>query len=724
MHLRNRNKLKPPKNFDDDPNENASRMVDYRETRAISSDLDEEVYATPTKMPTHRKMAAYRGPIVRFNPYYPPAAFPSVNDADQSLPPPTRYDPGQLMRQYERENPEEAEARWAELQKLAAQRGFDHARYSIFKDPAIGQSPMPLNNASPFRTDAKLKHPSSIMVATGHPRSNVTVHQGPSNEHLSRRKNEMALVEKYNSMTNEEINMEEMATSDEDEILRAPPTSAETKVDRPSWKFVGATLQLDIVDEVAIVCNYNQYKIMQMLKLTPAEQVELSRLCGQRRDRLKREKQDATLLTEETQNRLLQGTGTLSQGTFRGMQGQTVFKIVGQEDHTTCTSNDLKNARAYLRYCGLNPSMLDWADATISTPPMASRRVPSMTKASAGMAYSWAPPIPNAATSAAARAVLVNSPGSPLREVCNARTGTPRKHLANGAPDSPARRLDLQWPQYVWNREAHDYRDRPHQSIENQVTGYSPPYGRAFGPNTVQHPLPPALWPIHPPPTALAQESSPSVAVKGMLRPLPSGHQIQSSISQEHQQSASIRQNHPQINTATSMPIRDSTLTPCQDGAANRVSAPQPPSDRKRPASDSILSPQNGEKIAKKKKHNYHVDPKTLDQSGFRKDTLMPKTTNGPLNLAGFPTKSTKDMTINGPAWSPIPVRNGSTVTIEGGFMPISYPQNRKNHDHTRHLMPAAPAQNVSRRAANGRYDPAAQVAGTSSDGVESGSLA
>lgn len=721
MHLRNRNKVLPPKNFDDDPNDETPRLVNYREIGEMSSDLEEEIYSTPTKRSNKRKIMAYRGPIMRFNPYHQAVAPTSVDEAGQALPFPTRYDPRPLVHQYERENPEEAKARWRELKELAAQRGFDHAHYSIFGDLTTDQPLMPPNLAKPSSATAEPKHQPSITAATRAAYTKSKGSQGPTNARRNTRETGLALVEAYNKKTNEEVFMEEMETSDEDKYCSAPSTPAKTKNHRPRWGDIGAMVQLDIAEEVAIICEYDHNKIMRMLKLTSSEHIELRQLHDRRMDLLKREQRNSDRLTEETQDLLLHGNGNLSQETFRGLLGKTIYSIIGEDIYSSRTTDDLKKGRAYLTYCGLDPSMLDWIDPPMLGPLAISRGRASTIKPNAGTISRGRVPTTKANVGAASttptahHSKMAGFPESPLQKVCPTTLGPPRKHLADGASDSPSRRPGIQLPRYVLNQKSRGHQDHPIQSIENRVSRTPSQRGPALGLGPAEYPMFPAAQPqltqTRPLPTPFPQEPPPTAVVMGTLRHRPSHHQTQSEATSRHRFGVSNREEHPQIQTLTPFHERNSSLIPRLGGAVNGVSIPQSSIAKKRPVNESGLSPQTSDNAAGKKRAKNGVDPRNLDASGFPVDILVDKTTNGPLNLAGYPQKSTKNMTINGPLYKAAPVQTGARMSTAGGIMPVLEPQYSTQRYPNERSMQATPTPNLKKELATGETAPESRVA-------------
>jgi len=665
MHLRNPNKIQPPKRFDDDPNDPTLRGINYTEAREMSCELEEEVYATPTRKKAPRKSGTYHRPLVRFNPYNPPAAFPSMDDISQAPPPPKNYDPGSMVRQYESESPEEAELRWAELKQLASERGFDHARFSRFNSPTLNQSEMPLKAEKSPGPIVRPGYQPLVTVATGDGGLNSTGQPAQENQPTSMWDRNVKLVKKYNEMSYEDLFAKECERSDEEKTTRAPPKSAEAKGDRPNWVGIVPTLQLDIATEVAPLCNYKTDQVWKLLRLTTTEQSELAQLLRQRQDLRKRENANSILLIEETNERLLKGRKAVSQSTYHGMLDQTIFSTVGEEDYKACTTGDFKKAETYLEFCGLDPSLLPWTSSMLTATPMASHPAPFT---------------PRAASSAAARSVMLSPSKGDTTEVPYPGSGRSGVHLAEGAPDSSNRGIDQPYPQDPSNLTVPRYRN--HQPRNAQ--------GRANGavlqprPNVPIHPPAPHLATVVPIQSTRSTRTASIAPKKASLlftqEPpylLPYIPHAESRVVPEHQQGVHILFDYPQCNTQTSIPIRDSTLTPLRGEPANGVLAHPELSSKKRAASECFTQATDGDTVTKRIR-SYQVETKGLDaSSGFPKNVLASKTTNGqhghfmpaaPMQKSGFIAtdgdlvpaalhQDSTDMSTNGGSCSAPPIQ-------------------------------------------------------------------
>ena len=365
--LRDRTKLHPPSRFKDEGCiKTPSRQGSYEESRQ-SSDLEEEIYESPK--PKKRRKSAYRGEVTEFNPSVPPAAFPTLDHPDYV------HNGGNiaidLLSGLQSCEPKD--------NAVASGRGFlpeviDLTEHQIMTSTSADSARRGSGNVEQTPMTVEEQSQGTVLWST---HGEVT-DNGPQNPLWTSNMARMAAA----GMSDLDKLMLEMETSDE-ENAAASPTERARMVDIteiPAWDDLTIAHKLDLAVTIAELYP-DLAQVMHQLRLAVSQKEELVGLLNQRSDREAREQANQQRLREQTEDALLSGK-PFSQPAFSHILNETLYENIDEDDHLQTNLMELKKARRYLRYCGLDPALADssWDISSTSDSASGTRARPAESK--------------------------------------------------------------------------------------------------------------------------------------------------------------------------------------------------------------------------------------------------------------------------------------------------------------------------------------------------------
>lgn len=376
-HLRNRKRIKAPRRYEDElvTTNTSSPCQESDEETDASSELQEERYSSP-KPRSRSRLAAYRGPVIEFNPNLPPAAFPTIDC-------PSQASSAEHLNTYLKSLPrrisskalseQDAALAPAKPRKDPTSSGRYHASKLSVSDPN-----MTLASARHLSRAPQPRIRPSITVHENGPDPRPSIYGGPrDNGPLNPLcASNMDRLEELNHMKQDDRFILDCMTSEDEDDARGRSTKVtQTASNVPTWDDLSIAHKLDLADTVAEIYS-DATHVMQQLQLNPLQKKELTDLLIQRQDRLAREKANREKLQEETEKALLSRKGRLSQTTYHNMVEQILYATIAEgDDHLQTTLSELRNARAYLQSCGFDPNLLNdtWGTPSISDVPATER---------------------------------------------------------------------------------------------------------------------------------------------------------------------------------------------------------------------------------------------------------------------------------------------------------------------------------------------------------------
>ena len=359
-HLRNRKKIKAPKRFEDEYeygyyNSSPTRQESPEEVSEESSELEEEIYEPPKSK--SRKQPAYRGKVIEFNPYLPPAAFPTLDHPcyvhnggtvpiDLELH--SLGSESQELTGFEANNPHSLGSTENVPVPRPTTTNFTHQN-----------SPCVMQRSKKGQEQARVNTPSPVHEEG--PNDN-----GPQNPIWA---SNVTRIEEAGKMSDLDRIMLEMETSDEEDIATDRRSKLARKAGNPkypAWDDLTVTHKLDLADTIAEYYP-DPAHVMHQLRLDPSQKEELIRLLSECQDRAARVEANQQKLMNQTNEMLLRGE-PLPQSKFHQMVEDDLYENIREDDHIQTNFMELKKARAYLERCGFDPALADsnWDVPSIS----------------------------------------------------------------------------------------------------------------------------------------------------------------------------------------------------------------------------------------------------------------------------------------------------------------------------------------------------------------------
>ena len=369
-HLRNRKKIKAPRRFEDEHNTASPRQESHQETDE-SSELEEEIYESPNPRKPKSRRPAYCGEVIEFNPNLPPAAFPTLDHPDYV------HNGGTVTVDLESQFPglQSPEPRLSGFEWINPDALGSNCRTKEMDrtedDPTMRSATADLTHST-----SQSFSQNSMTVQKQTQGSMLSSMYGESTDNGPRNPiwvSNMARMEEAGRMSDLDRIMLEMETSDEDASDEENTAARSSKLARtasipefPAWDDLTVAHKLDLADAITEIYPALT-QVIHQLRLSSSQEEELVELLNQRQDRTAREEANQQRLQEQTNEILLQGR-SLSQSTFRQMVEENLYKHIHENDHIQTNLMELKKARAYLRYCGFDPSLADagWDVSSIS----------------------------------------------------------------------------------------------------------------------------------------------------------------------------------------------------------------------------------------------------------------------------------------------------------------------------------------------------------------------
>ncbi|KAL8858787.1 MAG: hypothetical protein Q9178_004704 [Gyalolechia marmorata] len=319
MQLRDRRKKKAPKRYVDE-------LEQQEEEGGQSQNLP---------LPSSRH-GAYRGPVVEFNPDLTPAAFPTLDPRENNASYPSSH-----VHTTQRKNSADPSASSTHHQQQERSPSEADLNYQ-----SMDGTKLRLN--SEFRqNDPHHLLMNPFMGAPLHDTSN-----GPDNPVW---RNNMRIMEDMGKMTDEELIMAEMATSDEDE---------EPKINdkHPNWDDIPLALRIEMIveasgDDTVIEPALHRLRLTETQKDAAIEDY---------RRHLELDHEEDTNIAEHQKlmnDALLNGPKAYS--SVEGFQALAAVHLYKNLDRPEVTVRraDVEKARDYMTYCGLNTPFLDsWVE--------------------------------------------------------------------------------------------------------------------------------------------------------------------------------------------------------------------------------------------------------------------------------------------------------------------------------------------------------------------------
>ncbi|KAL8918345.1 MAG: hypothetical protein Q9172_005456 [Xanthocarpia lactea] len=340
MQLRDRRMKKAPK-----------RYVDELEQQQE----DEGGQSQNPPLPSARH-GAYRGPVIEFNPDLTPAAFPTLDPRGNNA-----LHPSSHVHTTQHKNSADSSA--SSTHQKQQERSPSEAN---------------LNHQSMDGTDPRLipefrqTDPNHLVMNPFMGAPLYDTSNGPDNPIW---RNNMRIMEDMGKMTDEELIMAEMATSDEDE---------EPKINgkHPNWDDIPLALRIEMIVEASGDDTVIE-PALHRLRLTEAQKD--AAIEDYRRHLASDDEEDTNIAEHQKlmNEALLNGPKAYSsvEG-FRAVAAVHLYKNLDRPE-VTVRRADVGNARDYMIYCGLNTSFLDsWVEPQKSLtesfgPSMSSRQATS-----------------------------------------------------------------------------------------------------------------------------------------------------------------------------------------------------------------------------------------------------------------------------------------------------------------------------------------------------------
>ena len=320
--------------------------MSYEDSRQ-SSDLEEEVYELPKSKKAKTKQPAYRGNATEFNPNLPPAVFPTLDHPDYV------HNGGHIAVNL--------------LSGVQSQESKDNAIASgrTFLPEMIdltGETMIISTSANSTRQGSRhVKQTSMTVQEQSQATMLSSMHgevtdNGPRNPTWTRNMARMAAAGRMSDLDRLILEME---SSDEEDAAANPTERAHmvSNTEAPAWDDLTVAHKLNLTDTIAELYP-GLAQVMHQLRLGASQKEELVELLSQRSAREAREEANQQRLQEQTKDALLSGR-SFTQPEFHQILNETLYENINEEDHLQTNLLELKKARRYLGYCGLNPALAD-----------------------------------------------------------------------------------------------------------------------------------------------------------------------------------------------------------------------------------------------------------------------------------------------------------------------------------------------------------------------------
>ena len=184
-------------------------------------------------------------------------------------------------------------------------------------------------------------------------------HDGTSRSIL---RDNMRRLDYAGNISDHDNNILDMLTSDEDDEVQKSPDDGS-----PAWDNLATVHKVQLYDVVADA--YPNYTATRKLRLDNSQVQRLRELLILREERMMRENADAEKHRRNIHQRLMRGA-IMNQERFRKSLEDNLYGSLrddcGESDLDHATISSFEEAKAYLRYCGLDPNLLHgvWVDAS------------------------------------------------------------------------------------------------------------------------------------------------------------------------------------------------------------------------------------------------------------------------------------------------------------------------------------------------------------------------
>ncbi|KAL8807189.1 MAG: hypothetical protein Q9182_000871 [Xanthomendoza sp. 2 TL-2023] len=330
MQLRDSRKRKPPRRLEDE----------LAEGEGVES----------ARMQKHR---AYHGPIIAYNPNLPPARFPTL-DPRKNYPCDSHahVNPVQHIQHKSPAGPADSSPhQQPPLMSLPNTIPTEHTRDGTFDglDPSLTRE-LHLTNVNHL----------AMIPFQGRPQDDTS--NGPDNPIWT---SNMQTFKEWGDMTEEELIMAEMSTSEEED-----PAKVKNHLPCPSWDVIPVRLRIDMI----AIASGNDKAIepaLRRLRLDPTQQ---HAAIEDYRQHLERENEDDRNIAKHQQlmhRTLLHGPRNYT--TPAGLQTLASVHLYQNLDRADVGVRppDVAAARAYMKFCGLRTDFLDsWARPAQATPEL------------------------------------------------------------------------------------------------------------------------------------------------------------------------------------------------------------------------------------------------------------------------------------------------------------------------------------------------------------------
>ncbi|KAL8886675.1 MAG: hypothetical protein Q9192_006445 [Flavoplaca navasiana] len=325
MRLRNRNERKAPRR--------------YVEELEIAREEEEEGAQSQKYVIRLPKHGAYRGPVIEFNPDLPPALFPTLDPRVSNIAPESSRaihthttqhnpsdDPSPSPYQPEEQRPSEAKFEPAPDMPNGNRRppGFDPRLWREFRPCNPGLDMVPFQGPEIYDTSNEPHNPVWM--------------------------DNMRRMEEMGNMDDYEIEVANMATSDEEE----DPKDNE----KPPWDEIPLRLRMEMVvaasgDDTSVQSALLRLNLTSAQFFTAAD--DFQRYAEEDQE------EDANIAKhQQLMNEiLLNGPRAYnSREGFQALASAHLYKHVGRPE-PVISQPDVEKAKAYMRYCRLDASFLD-----------------------------------------------------------------------------------------------------------------------------------------------------------------------------------------------------------------------------------------------------------------------------------------------------------------------------------------------------------------------------